>query len=59
VVYCSGYLTGTLTNELAVGETILTKPFTSAELLAAVSAPLHLARDGQARAHDAEQAATR
>ena len=58
VVYCSGYLTGTLTDELGIGETILTKPFTSAELLAAVSAPLHLARDGQA-ARDAEYAATR
>ena len=57
VVYCSGYLTGTLTDELGIGETILTKPFTSAELLAAVSSPLHLARDGQA-ARDAAYAAT-
>ena len=56
VVYCSGYLTGTLTDELGIGETILTKPFTSAELLAAVGSPLHLARDGQA-ARDAEYAA--
>jgi two-component system, cell cycle sensor histidine kinase and response regulator CckA len=47
VIYCSGYLAGTLTAELEVGESILAKPFTSAELLAAAGAairpPLYVA----------------
>ena len=47
VLYCSGYLAGTLTDDLAVGESILAKPFTSAELLAAaraaISPPLYVA----------------
>jgi PAS domain S-box-containing protein len=59
VIYCSGYLTGTLTDVLGPGEMILTKPFTSAELLAAISATLHPAGDGQAATRGAEHAGTR
>jgi two-component system cell cycle sensor histidine kinase/response regulator CckA len=40
VLYCSGYLAGTLTDDLGVGESILAKPFTSGELLAAARAAI-------------------
>ena len=59
VIYCSGYMTGTLTEHLEIGETILAKPFTSAELLDAVSAPMRLAREEEGEPRDAEYAATR
>ncbi|MGZ4400876.1 MAG: hybrid sensor histidine kinase/response regulator [Gaiellaceae bacterium] len=36
VIFCSGYLAGALDGNLTSGETILAKPFTSSELLAAV-----------------------
>jgi len=37
VIFCSGYLAGALDGQLTSGQTILAKPFTSSELLAAVS----------------------